>query len=479
MAVIIGVMYVNINVDQRLFMMSLNRKLFEVAIILLSTVFLCNTVLLHAAADSKGFLQRTLTNFKSNPYFVATTAGVGALGGYALADYCDKLPAWMPSSGSALKDVKKFCIEHPGQAAFIGVPATFLIINSLMMLKTQKGIQDLQPIQKRIQDLQAIKTLLQVESDGRCALTAEQKRALSVDEAQELSYFFNQYSGVIPDDQQLPEVPASIITRCTSYLQPLPRYLHNIVQGAVQDVGIPSPVFFYQTSRTSHASSRIFNKVGFHLVEIAAYDPTYRSLLAEHGLEAKMKDDFIRALYHELCHIKGRHTEKDFWDLYNEKMRKLGAHKEVIWEKSGDGKIRREHCPNSAIRTCELCLKSERIRTSPYFQNRRTIYERYLEIEAELGAMYFLRRLHAISDDKIMDVNYPEDDGFHPTGEDQNRYNRKLLERLSANSELDYTVVQDLAKEYLIEKEPYFALLFEDKEELQPIAASSSNQQQV
>ena len=443
-------------------MMFSSYKLFKA--ILLPAIFLSNAALLYAAADdSPGALQHALTSVKSHPYVVAATAGASALGGYALADYCDKLPAWMPSLAPVLKDVKKYCIEHPGNAASIGLTGICSIgfIISLIKLNELKTTNHF-----------GLRILaMQLPEHDNDAPAACHTRPLETTETHQTMIFLNQYAREIPSDQLLPEIPQCIVERCAKYLKPLPVHLHNIAQKAVRDVGLSDPVFFYETSMVTHAIDEPFFRIGFHLSQIAVFDPTYQKIFIDLDKKAMFENDFYRALYHELCHIKGRHTEKDFVSIFQEKKDTLSAHK-VFWEKKKISNIRREYCSNGAVGTCALCDKINQLNKVP--KRSKTLYGRYQELEAELGAVYFLWRIHNISI-VTFDAGYPKDDDFHATGKDQNRYNRKLLERLSVNPELDYMAVQGLAKEYLLEKEPWFAILLEDEDEPQTITASSSS----
>lgn len=410
---------------------------------------------------------------------VKAVAGAGVLGFsvYSLADYYNKLPVWVPSLRLGLTEVKKHCIEHQDRALAClgGLCALSCGIGSVIVYR--RSIDELEEMQKAlglisIEEQKDVRGQLEERAASRPyqssgILSMHQLADFSDAEKEQATSFLARYSQQVQIREQLPPAPESITSRCWQYLRPFPLHLETIAQQAIRDVGILEPVFFYETDGVCQSIDHPFNRVGFDSQTISVPESALLDGKNFHGV------NFFRTLYHELCHIKGKHTKKDVLSERTARYEELSRHQTIVVRQTDrfGGGIREAICPQGDHSGCELCRKIELLPKMP--EGAERLYRRYKEMEAELGAAYYLRRLKGISIESSRGT-YPHDDGIHPTGEDQQRYNEYLLAMMDACPDLEYSAVQELAKQYLIEKNPYFALLFGAETGCLSVAASSS-----
>ena len=222
---------------------------------------------------------------------------------------------------------------------------------------------------------------------------------------------------------QLTEVPAHIKNACVHYVGHVHPDVLKIALQAAKNMGITEPIFFYETASVCHAfTSRGFNRLGLHLSFMLAFHPDYSDKLSPSAKE-KHIDYFFRHLYHELHHIKHKDDSCEISDVTHEEAHILGRH-------------------------CEM--------------------------RAELGGLWGAHTFH--DRDLNMKAFYPEDDGAHPTAQDQLRYNTLLRNALSEDpNNNDPTVVDILAKQYLEEKAPVLITKLEKvmPDNFKPVAATA------
>ena len=394
-----------------------------------------------------------------------------------LATYAEELSSWIESAQPLLSNIKQFFAYN--SKAFI--------ISAIIVTAVCYGLyNEVSAAPYRSDARRVIKTLPKVTN-------FPDSFKFSEDEQDEIARFVEDLrnrTGLELVNFELPaEVPDCLRTYCTIYEEEaIPTYMHDIIKQAVHNVGISAPIFFYQTTCNTHASSKWFNRIGLHPKHIAYLNPIFKkaAIYLEDSAE-----NCLRTLYHELCHIKGQHTiytlstlyktlieeatnyESSLQNALDDIYKKISDELATLSRSSSDGLYVESALTDISIKITYIKQKKELFNQQLKHLSQQIqrlynscpptahiTYELYQEMEAELGAIYYLKRFHKI----IWNSDGYVEDAQHPTSKDQLKYNRRLLQRLRANRHADYTVVQELAKEYLIAKERWFADLFELKQ---------------
>lgn len=187
---------------------------------------------------------------------------------------------------------------------------------------------------------------------------------------------------------------------CEQYAGKIPSCIEDIAQESVHALGENNIFFFHTSSPQSHAGNRAFSKIGLNKHAIlAGLAYKIKKLMPKPHITQKNHDpneiSFKSTIYHELCHIRAKHTTQ----------------RQLVQAVSGDN------------------------------------FTLSLEMEAELGAMYYLYTI-----DKKALFPYHINDSDHPTQREHWRYIAQLYAQLLENPEADFTIVEELAKLYLQEK---------------------------
>lgn len=180
---------------------------------------------------------------------------------------------------------------------------------------------------------------------------------------------------------------------CDGYVKPLAPEIEKIALETAKALEIENVLFFLTNQETCHASMLGFPHIGIDDSTVdCAQNATYHqnSLKPRNGYAQRFK----HAVYHELCHIKGKHMS-------------------------------------------EMIAPGQK--TPP----------RYLtnEMEAELGATYYLYTIDGL----IYFFSAFEDDS-HPSEREHWRYQAQLYDTLHKKPKTDYSIVKELAELYLKEK---------------------------
>lgn len=210
---------------------------------------------------------------------------------------------------------------------------------------------------------------------------------------------------------------------CEGYIGELPEPYHSIARSIADEMGIEQVHFYLSDNNVSVAHDFAFPRVGISLdclvnAEEGLFSETYKAVNHQ-------AVQFKRHIYHELCHIRGRHTT----------LHSLA------------------HTDGAELVNPFIALSDE--------------------LEAELGAMYYLFKIDGVA----QFVHYGEDDK-HPCRADMWRYVGHLYEELLRNPDCGFSIVIDLREQYFEEKTRQNILLPDISERIKRQLAECSWRQQ-
>ena len=180
---------------------------------------------------------------------------------------------------------------------------------------------------------------------------------------------------------------------CGGYVNVLPAKIDLVAREAARALGVENVYFFQTNKNSSFACEMAFGKIALSATCMAdGYAGTYDV----NGKPTNQQGAFFKkTLYHELCHIRGRH--------------------------------------------CVTASQKGVTDTSDFARSQ--------EMEAELGALYYLFKI-----DGIAQFSLYIDDAQHPPRTDLWRYIAHLYRQLLNNPAADFNIVKELAAHYLEEK---------------------------
>jgi hypothetical protein len=201
----------------------------------------------------------------------------------------------------------------------------------------------------------------------------------------------------------------------------------QIIEDAKRRLKIKKDVLFYETK---YRSCAILTDDKKRLVAINQRDMLCfkHPFLVNFGLNYRRHlIYFYKVIYHELCHIRFHLGRKNtFSYIQKKKISDYISYKDI------------KHVNNIFYPPSKAEKK----------------YGLYTEMEAELTAIFFTFKL--TGHDSRDDYDNMIEDKYHPSRDETKRYAIILLDLLKKDHNLDYWYVKELAKHYLIEKEPWF-----------------------